>query len=358
MGFEAPDWDFVQKEYWDAELDGEWDQSKVAKKLVLGIDREGIWVLRGRAGGFRWKHREGTSTRQSTVQDDGMGPLAAESLKNKLDVINAGKQQFEKDRAAKHVVRPAMGVTDMLKLLQDHGNQLGGASSERSTEGLGLLAGSREQGSRADDADEAECEDARGPGASSLASIFGSTSSASSATKGPSAGGSSTKPAGPTRSQDAGAKNQAPAGGRKTKSDSANASVPALERKHADAVFDGRVRRIRESLTFSADSLDVEIRSVCFNEDLQTGGDKAKKAALTELFRQKSRKLSKIEGDATMAVSRVKNSANGDALQDIEHRLLALLATTKQISSFHQMVTLERGWGVGGTQEHRPSGLL
>ena len=119
-GFEAPEWDFVCKENWIPKLDGPFDPTKVVHHFIHGGKREGIWILRGREGVFRWTHKEMVGTRQSTEEDSGQGPFAATRLETKLEVIKAGRQQFEKQRAQSAVVKPdALDAAGMLELLQN-----------------------------------------------------------------------------------------------------------------------------------------------------------------------------------------------------------------------------------------------
>jgi hypothetical protein len=87
-GFEAPEWDFVQKDVWDAGKDGPYDPSKVTTQSIFGDHKEGIWIRRGRAGVFKWKAREMTGTVESTLEDNGTGPFAEERLQTKMGVVN------------------------------------------------------------------------------------------------------------------------------------------------------------------------------------------------------------------------------------------------------------------------------
>ena len=105
-GFRGPDWDFVCKENWEAHLDGEYDALKAEKREVFGVEREGCWVRRGREGVYRYQHKEGTTVRRKTLEDDGSGPFADASIQNKLDVIRSGQVAFEKNRALKNIVAP------------------------------------------------------------------------------------------------------------------------------------------------------------------------------------------------------------------------------------------------------------
>ena len=71
-------WEFVEREHWDTNLDGEFDQAKVVKARVFGQEKEGVWVRRGRLGVYKWQHEERSGTRLTTKEDDGAGPFAEE----------------------------------------------------------------------------------------------------------------------------------------------------------------------------------------------------------------------------------------------------------------------------------------
>ena len=102
-------------------------------------------------------------------------------------------------------------------------------------------------------------------------------------------------------------------------------------------MLDGRTRRLRDSLEAVADGIDKDIQALPFDEELRTGGDKVKKAALADLFKQKTRRISKIEGSITNAMQRIKNSTSQSALGVVSSRLQALRQKLQQVSAFHSM---------------------
>ena len=318
-GFEAPEWDFVCKDQWNEKLDGVYDPTKVVVHTILGAKREGIWVQRGREGVFRWKHREMVGTRQSTEEDSGQGPFAAKRLENKLEVIKAGRQQFEKQRAQCAVVKPdAIDALSMLELLQNTAGRPPAASeTNASSSGDPFAAGASNNDGDDSDSSEAPTDRARN-NLGSLFSLFNSASGHVSPGKKPQQ-----------------SKQAIVAQSKQPKVVKNGDASPELE--HEAALLDGRTRRLRGSLEAAADGIDKDIQALSFNEELRTGGDKVKKAALVDLFKQKTRRISKIEGSIANAMQRIKNSTSQSALFAVSNRLQALRQKVQQVSAFHSM---------------------
>ena len=87
----------------------------------------------------------------------------------------------------------------------------------------------------------------------------------------------------------------------------------------------------------AADDIDKDIQALSFDEDLRTGGDKAKKAALADLFKQKTRRISRIEGSISNAIHRMKKGTSQSALGVVCNRLQALRQKVQQVAAFHSM---------------------
>ena len=87
----------------------------------------------------------------------------------------------------------------------------------------------------------------------------------------------------------------------------------------------------------AADGIDQDIQALAFDEELRTGRDKAKKAALFESSKQKTRHISKMEGHIVNLMQRIKNSASQSALLALNNRLQALHQKVQQVSAFHTM---------------------
>ena len=51
--------------------------------------------MRGRAGVYRFKHKETTGTRRANVEVDGTEPFAAEKMQNKLAAARDSRKKFE-----------------------------------------------------------------------------------------------------------------------------------------------------------------------------------------------------------------------------------------------------------------------
>ncbi len=119
--------------------------------------------------------------------------------------------------------------------------------------------------------------------------------------------------------------------GREGERPPASASVP-------QALFDGRTRRIIESLTSSAQAIEISLESISFDEDLDCNADKTKKNQLSDLLKAKGRKIAKIQGDVNSALQRIKSSASQGALEEIRDRFQILSDKTLKIMKFHQIV--------------------
>ena len=103
-------------------------------------------------------------------------------------------------------------------------------------------------------------------------------------------------------------------------------------------LMDGRTRRILESLKGQVESLQNDLNDLTFLEDLDTGGDKKRKSALQEVFKIKSRKFSKIEGDANAARKRIKESTSKNALEEVSIALNSLIKKASAGSKFVELV--------------------
>jgi hypothetical protein len=106
----------------------------------------------------------------------------------------------------------------------------------------------------------------------------------------------------------------------------------------SQALVDGRTRRIIESLTSSAQAIEISLESISFDEDLDCNADRTKKYQLSDLLKAKGRKIAKIQGDVNSALQRIKPSASQGALEEIRDRFQTLSDKTLQIMKLHQIV--------------------
>ena len=128
---------------------------------------------------FRWKHRETVGTRQSTEEDSGEGRFAATRLENKLDVIKAGRQQFEKQRAQCAVVKSdSIDVFSLLELLQNSAGRLPAASETNASASCGDPSAAVASNQDGDDYDSDSSDDAA-PSRNNLGGLFSKFNSAS-----------------------------------------------------------------------------------------------------------------------------------------------------------------------------------
>ena len=66
--------EFVEKEHWDSQLDGEWDESKAMEEETdLNVLKKGAWVLWGREGVHKMRKGPARAHNRTTVLDDGRG---------------------------------------------------------------------------------------------------------------------------------------------------------------------------------------------------------------------------------------------------------------------------------------------
>ena len=103
-------------------------------------------------------------------------------------------------------------------------------------------------------------------------------------------------------------------------------------------LMDGRTRRLLDSLKGQLASMESELNALTFKEDLDTGGDKKRKSALQEAFKTKSRKLSKIESDASAALKRIKDSSSKAALGEVSSAISCLAAKVSKGSKFAELM--------------------
>ena len=358
VSFEGPEFEFVTSEAFNPKLDGEWDPAKVTCHFILGAKREGIWILRGREGVFKSKQKESTGSKQETVEDDGGGPFAQQRLENKMLVINGAKAKFEKERSQKCIVKPlATDAVNMLDLLVQAGvgqqasnHQAEQEGSRRSSDptGSGALRCKVESDESGDDEDVT-----KGAPASRLASLFsslqdGPRSGAGGAIKAPlpasRAARAITGASGNVAARASGhvAASQAEAKPEPRSDCGAGARVgrerPPASASVSQALFDGRTRRIIESLTSSAQAIEISLESISFDEDLDCNADKTKKHQLSDLLKAKGRKIAKIQGDVNSALQRIKSSASQGALEEIRDRFQTLSEKALLIMKFHQIV--------------------
>ena len=355
VSFEGPEFEFVTSEAFNPKLDGEWDPAKVTCHFILGAKREGIWILRGREGVFKSKQKESTGSKQETVEDDGGGPFAQQRLENKMLVIKGAKAKFEKERSQKCIVKPlATDAVNMLDLLVQAGV---GQQASNHQEGSGRSSdpkGSGASGCKVESDESGDDEDvAKGAPASRLASLFsslqdGPRSGAGGAIKAPlpasRAARAITGASGNVAARASGhvAASQAEAKPEPRSDCGAGARVgrerPPASASVSQALFDGRTRRIIESLTSSAQAIEISLESISFDEDLDCNADKTKKIQLSDLLKAKGRKIAKIQGDVNSALQRIKSSASQGALEEIRDRFQTLSDKALQIMKFHQIV--------------------
>jgi len=332
QGWEAPDWDFVAKDKWDTAKDGVFDTSKVTTRVIFGQSLEGIWVLRGREGVFKWKHTDKIANRQSTLEDDGTGPFAEERLQNKLDVIRSGVQKFETHRAQHYVDKSAdaLDIQSILALLPA-GCEANGTIREKAN---GDPSNAAEPPAKpiavAISDDESSDEEQKRP-RKTLGSLFAASA------KPPKTSSGSAAPSGSAPARKNGKTMPTPSPSqKKTAQPLQGENQPS---GHESAVMDGRSKRIMESLCKETDSVESTLKSTTFDEDLQTGGDKQKKADLTARLKQKSRNLVKTETTINGMLARIRQSKNEAVLKDVKDRLLALLQKATYMSTFLSAVT-------------------
>ena len=318
-----------------------------------------FWILRGREGVFKSKQKESTGSKQETVEDCGGGPFAQQRLENKMLVINGAKAKFEKERSQKCIVKPlATDAVNMLDLLVQAGvgqqasnHQAGQEGSRRSSDptGSGALRCKVESDESGDDEDVT-----KGAPASHLASLFsslqdGPRNGARGAIKAPLPASRAARAitiTGASRNVVARAAlghvaaSQAEA---KPRSDcGAGARVgregpPALA-SVSPALFDGRSRRIIDSLTSCVQAIENSLESISFDEDLDCNADKTKKHQLSDLLKAKGRKTAKIQGDVSSALQRIKSSTSQGALEAIRDQFQTLSDKASQIMKLHQIV--------------------
>ena len=246
LKFEAPEWDFVSNDAWNTALDGELDDKKLTTAEIMGVVREGIWILRGRKGVFRARHIESTGTRRATVEDDGTGPFAKERLQNKLNVIRSGQAQFEKERAQKCVEKPTVADTQsMLELLQNIGALKQDNDGDSSVASARNAVKSETKSASSDDESDGDTCTKKASQPSRLASLFSTIK--------PCAGNSGASSAAPAAAKAkavptaAAAVAKAPARAGRAVASALGASPQGQNQVATTAVFDGRTRRIYES---------------------------------------------------------------------------------------------------------------
>ena len=302
--FESPDWDLVTKDAWCPQKDGgAYDPDKEVQAEVFGVMRTGIWVQRGRSGVFKWKQKESKGIEQSTLDDDGTQPFAKERLDRKLHVFRQGQANFEKERKQKSIdASSSSGLAGILSMLSSAGitgNEAApragcqtGAPDEVS--GLSPCPPKHEQSSGPTDADDEDADEDE-PGASPKVVLsqlfpFGSKPKASAAkaqpkqsanTRSLSVPASVTPKSGPKKSGNSGLSLQR----HHTQHLEASLGKRAHELREepiSTALMDGRTQRIKLSLEGEASRLGESLDGIGFDEDIRTGGDKRKKAALTD----------------------------------------------------------------------------
>ena len=354
--FEAPEEEFISKEAWDPNKDGPYDESKEVSEEIMGVMRFGIYVLRGRKGVFRVRQKESVGTERETIEDDGKGPFAAERLDNKMKVIRAGQTQLEKERAQKCVEKPGQDVVQsMMELLQQCGAVATGGVAEAQAaqaaaapgDGTGVAAKKEPDSSD----DDGECTGTKRAvqQPSRLMSLFRSVKPTNAVSSGASSAVASRASAVASRAKMAGA---SPA--RQSVAQQASparvghghgAAEPSLTPKKqlaaalaiTTATFDGRTRRLYESLVANCNSLQDELATIKFEEELSVV-DKKLKSQLAEVLKAKGRKLAKLQGDINNNMNRIKQSASQASLDDIRERLQALSNNCTKVSKFHSIV--------------------
>ena len=81
MEFKGCEWDFVLRDHWDPNLDGEWDPKKAVTEQMFGKPEVGIWVRVGREGVYRAVRKATVGTVENTVEASGHDPFANEKKK-------------------------------------------------------------------------------------------------------------------------------------------------------------------------------------------------------------------------------------------------------------------------------------
>ena len=291
---EAGDWEFVPVSKWDPKLDGKLEPEKITTATVFGELLEGCYVMRGRAGVYRFKHKEITGTRRTHVEVDGTEPLAAEKMQNKLAAARDSRKKFEKQRESHSVVQPhsASGIMDeLLQMLQKSGGVALGSNAGSSDSASGPAQPQPASGhAKREVVSESDSDD----GCASSNGLRGLFS-------GPIATHSTSKPiAKKTGTAKAAA---SPATG-KGRSNVVMLDSPSPAKTVQSALLlnlengggqddgevvqmDGRVKRILDSLTKELDTITSKIDNISFSEDLQTQGSKETRKRWLTFIRQR-----------------------------------------------------------------------
>ena len=295
-GFDCPDWDFISKEAWDPKIDGPWDASKMTTQVIFGVNKEGVWVRKGREGVFHWKHSEKDQQEQVTEEDDGKGLFAEDRLKNKLDVTRKAQQAFEKQRNQKCVDNSdRLGVDQVMALLQ--GVSLDSTQSGEGASGEVPPSGEADKSCDDDDDEPPESDEDEMPQKvrrGRLASLFQTspiaTAPLAKAKAAASRAWTSPAKAVPDSTHPPTLMLHRTFGNRQNLNSGSPASGPVLipqKREHATptaptVLLDGRTKRIRESLQASVTHIDMELKGIKFEEFLEVQGDKKKKMDLQD----------------------------------------------------------------------------
>lgn len=286
--FEAPDYEFVEKCAWNEDKDGPWDTSKVTTAKVFGKEREGIWVLKGQEGRWKYKRSDKSQLEEKTLEDDGEGPFAKERMAAKVQAANNARELCDKERKAisndmSHLAGD--GAEGLLAMLREAGVNLASGAAEEEPAGAGegaLLVESDAE------ADEEEGDIPAAGSKSRLAGLFckvrpkGAARSAVKPVIKTIAKPHSTTT--PTKASP-GSKSTG-VGGARTPPSAASKS-PASGKKPCEVdltLLDGRSKRIKDSLRDVCLTIEGELKSVKFDADLRHQGDKAKKAQLQDLL--------------------------------------------------------------------------
>ena len=158
--------EFVEKEHWDSQLDGEWDESKAMEEETdLGVFKKGAYVLRGRAGVHKLRKGLARTHNRTTVLDDGRGPFAEMEQEAKEKAVRGAMQASDKARADNCVVAKtrAMDSAGLLSLLEGAGLASGHVGGSRMSESSTTLP---------EEADDDEPSDDERPSSSKLFGLF------------------------------------------------------------------------------------------------------------------------------------------------------------------------------------------
>ena len=277
----GPEWEFACTENWDAGLDGTFDPAKDVSKLILGHMRKGMYVHRGREGVFRCRERESAGTRRFKNEVDGNELFAEEKAANTLAAARAPMDDFRKVQQDHSTVklRPrGLELDDLVGLMQHQG---GSKTVPQEASGHGKASGhvdpkAPEESESDNDKDEEESTSNR----PSIRDIFGGSSIFPSKVTQPSAKTSRApkSQATPTKAAAAAAaKSTTPSP--KPHALHIECTSPSDEQDCAgqsQKVFmDGRTKRIWESLSVQADTINDELKGITFEEDLSSQGCKA-----------------------------------------------------------------------------------